>query len=463
MDYSNKAHDSLQIYEPLAGERRSFRLLRLFADDDGPLQCELFHADFDQVDTLVPYEALSYTWGGLEKSSHITANGLNIPVTQNLKSALSQLQKPYEDRILWVDALCINQDDNRERTHQVQQMSAIYRHADKVLVWLGESTSDDDYYLMESLQPFQKQCLQYACTGWKPEDERWAIAWIQSQGSLMREQPNHQIRLQRAFEDILGRPWFKRVWILQEIASARRADICLGGGTISARLFCLVPTLIGLTVGNHLRSVLDVMPGPYRANSWWSRPCELLTLMHKFQSARASVPRDLVYALVGLCSNERTDSPLVVDYSVPDDELTKNLYAHTFRVRMNVSDRDRLNWQECRTMSDLFHKLKIPGSKELSHLLEQEDISQVLSYLCQSKPVLVTSEHISLAVGKIALICGESSSGRTQPSDVWTLGTDLEPGLVAEVNDALEILERLVGLSQTSLMTIDNDFCVVAG
>ncbi|KAI8225327.1 Heterokaryon incompatibility protein 6, OR allele [Colletotrichum sp. SAR 10_96] len=106
----------------------------------------------------MPYEALSYAWGSTDQSETITANGQILHVTKNLYSALEHLRQK-ENRILWIDAICIDQTNLQERGHQVGQMSDIYRQADQVLVWLGPSTYETKV-LMESLGKLQWSALQ---------------------------------------------------------------------------------------------------------------------------------------------------------------------------------------------------------------------------------------------------------------------------------------------------------------
>ena len=67
-----------------------------------------------------------------------------MKITKNLSNALVSLRRPYESRLLWVDALCINQDDVEERSQQVSIMGRIYKEARMVLVYLGEEWSGVD-------------------------------------------------------------------------------------------------------------------------------------------------------------------------------------------------------------------------------------------------------------------------------------------------------------------------------
>jgi hypothetical protein len=87
----------------------------------------------------VYYEAVSYTWGDLSNLRPITLAGFDWHVTNNLEIALQHFRYRHAVRRLWVDSLCINQQDNQERLHQVNLMRFVYQNAGRVLVWLGHS------------------------------------------------------------------------------------------------------------------------------------------------------------------------------------------------------------------------------------------------------------------------------------------------------------------------------------
>jgi hypothetical protein len=89
----------------------------------------------------IKYEALSYCWGDPELQGFILLNGNAASVTVNLTRALENIRLDHGTRVLWVDALCINQEDTTERNHQVKQMGAIYQKAERVVVWLGRPKS----------------------------------------------------------------------------------------------------------------------------------------------------------------------------------------------------------------------------------------------------------------------------------------------------------------------------------
>lgn len=117
---------------------REFRLLELHAGEYGsPISISLEHLPLAALSGA--YEALSYVWGTSPERLKVTCDGGHLNVTSNLYQALQRLRLPAEIRVLWVDSICINQENNEERSRQVCLMGEIYQQALGVIVWLGEA------------------------------------------------------------------------------------------------------------------------------------------------------------------------------------------------------------------------------------------------------------------------------------------------------------------------------------
>jgi hypothetical protein len=127
-------------YEPLPGND-NIRLLSLLpGESNEDIHCSL-SVSFLSEELQQPsceYEALSHTWGSNERSHRVLIDGLDFPVTANLSTALREIRLRSQVRTLWVDAICINQDDISERYNQVQKMAHIFRSSKNVLYWPGE-------------------------------------------------------------------------------------------------------------------------------------------------------------------------------------------------------------------------------------------------------------------------------------------------------------------------------------
>ncbi|KAF9891689.1 hypothetical protein FE257_003701 [Aspergillus nanangensis] len=128
----------------------NIRLLRLFPSENNhaPIECTLFN--YTLADTRRGchlYEALSYSWGSTTKAKSIIIDGLEQPVTANLYAAMLHLRDTYLARVIWIDALCIDQTNIEERGQQVQLMARVYGMASRVIVWLGDTADDSDHAL----------------------------------------------------------------------------------------------------------------------------------------------------------------------------------------------------------------------------------------------------------------------------------------------------------------------------
>lgn len=315
------------IYSSLDTAHPSIRLVRLLAGH-GPIRCELFTSFLPpacseaHLTTTVPYEALSYTWGGTEKTDTIIANGSLLGVTRNLYLALSYLRREDTDRILWVDAICIDQDNAKERNHQVRQMARIYESADAVILWLGQATYATNVAL-DSLRQLEIESKKVACKGWRKGDARWHVLWSKTQRKLARRYPDLVSRQRGGIQDLFTRPWFERMWIIQEVAYSRKALVCCGNKSVSARVFALSPHLFAVKPSDQAQAILDIMPGRSRYDSWWAHGHDLYTLLRKFRFSKASDPRDMIYALVSIGSDPGLQETLIPDYEKTEREVIR--------------------------------------------------------------------------------------------------------------------------------------------
>lgn len=112
--------------------------------DDSPLSGVLKVVNLEDKPT---YEALSYAWGGPDKSEVFHLPDGILRITSNLAAGLKELRHSDTSREIWIDAVCINQEDNSEKAKQVPLMATIYREAKCVLVWLGIGNADLESYI----------------------------------------------------------------------------------------------------------------------------------------------------------------------------------------------------------------------------------------------------------------------------------------------------------------------------
>lgn len=250
------------------------------------------HLENSQLTNPPPYEALSYVWGDASDTTKISILGsdsdndrIQVPVTINCHAALRRLRFPDRSRILWVDAICINQSDISERNHQLSLMGRIYRTARRVAVYLGEAAdaSDDVMRWVRQLH-------------W-PGKSRAARAKITD----IEPPAAHACRPRGAgIAALLRRPWFHRVWVLQEIALARAAVVVCGAEEVGWECFLAFRYWVWGARRSGFLDVSDVVsygrPIVGSLPSW----VDMLEVLAATRHCGASDPSDKLYALLPL-------------------------------------------------------------------------------------------------------------------------------------------------------------------
>jgi hypothetical protein len=302
-------------YTPLDTKEANFRLLKLLRRKERELECELLPQSLSGNEHI-PYEAMSYASGSSDLVETILLDGCQYWITEDLHSALQSLRLDDRDRFLWVDAICINQADEKERSQQVQQIAKIYSNADKVLIWLGKATSEMAS-LMDALEQFRKND-PYRIPGHWPIDNS---VWKTHRTGLLQ---------------LLERPWFSRMWSLQDAANAKHADVCCGAWSIPAEIFTLAPSLVGEVPLLQCQSVLDVMTESSRVGSWWAQKRDLSTLLRKFQTYKTSDERDKIYALLGMSTDAQDLQSLVIDYQKPTHRVVHEAVTYLLQPRSST-------------------------------------------------------------------------------------------------------------------------------
>lgn len=312
---------------------RNIRLLKLLPagsrSDD--IHCTIDQACLD--DDKVQYEALSYTWGDGTQRSDLYCNGKHLSVTSNLGQALRYLRSREKTRTLWIDAICINQADNEEKSHQIALMRDVYTKAHRVIAWIGEE-NPADAAAMEIGDP-------------NPLPENSPI------GERVIKLSGLQAKLKSSLisaRTLIQRPWFGRAWIIQEAALAKRLQIQCGEKILdweslysNLRLMSQTADANGtpLTFGNisyrRLEFIETTRNNVKLAGSGSNEGVNLSDpkLPWKdFHSAvnngrlyGASNPRDHIYALLGLV-DENAAKSLLVDYSQPHTAIYRTFVRH---------------------------------------------------------------------------------------------------------------------------------------
>ena len=158
-------------------------------DEAAPLHCELRNYSLQRLSPRTHfYEALSYVWGDPDETLSICVDKNMFQVTVNLHAALSRLRDHSFERIIWVDAICIDQSNKEERKQQVQLMAKIYSSAHRVIVWLGEEAVEI----------------------------KGALEHIQLAANEELTEHSDKEMKQQAL-NLLQNPWFQRIWVRRKL------------------------------------------------------------------------------------------------------------------------------------------------------------------------------------------------------------------------------------------------------
>ena len=258
-----------------------------------------------ELDEAPDFEALSYTWGSTSDPVDILCDSQVVSVTQNLHGALLRLRRPDQTRKVWIDALCINQNDLDERSHQVSFMKDIYSRAKHVMVWLGPDEAGQAALAtsiinstVDSMKDDSK--IAEAQTFWGKDDEKYQL-------QLRERLPPRDHADWQAVWWLFRREWFSRVWIIQEVSQDLASIVMIGDHSVSyyhlvvtALVFSLRSYPVTVEDWHTLDRVVSVYDNAMLRRRMLGHQPPLLYLVSRFSGFKASDPRDKLYALIGL-------------------------------------------------------------------------------------------------------------------------------------------------------------------
>jgi hypothetical protein len=266
------------------------------------------------MDHAPPYEALSYAWGvPTTPEPYVVCHGAQLHVTENCVTALRRLRhRFFKRRLLWIDSICINQTNIPERNHQVTLMSKIYTQAKRVVVWLGESDDSSDFCIdqinlggsrMEALESFMTkdfiQMLSAAASGRFRDCDEWLDDWRDASSPI-----------RKAWDTLLNRSWFRRMWIIQEVVVAKDVQVVCGGKSTSYDFL----KKIGCYIQGFSKE--DLPPHQFRAmvpmmfrDEFREGSISIHQALWRTSDFLAKDGKDKVYALLGICDFLRQNMP----------------------------------------------------------------------------------------------------------------------------------------------------------
>ncbi|ORY11140.1 heterokaryon incompatibility protein-domain-containing protein [Clohesyomyces aquaticus] len=323
----------MQLYQqlPLVADRPVIRLvhLRLNTDTTVAYNATAIEGSANTYDLRdVPdYDALSYAWGPRDLSAHITLNGESFAVSQTLFAALHQIclgqGKSGGSRKLWIDAICINQLDNVEKSHQVMLMRDIYAKANTVHAWIGE--------------PDHLSALAFDTL------ERFSIYDGPFIGSSVFQDMQNEIKeRQEAIRRFVGRGYWVRMWIVQEVVVATNVKIFCGSLAIDYDNICIAlqrmtgsgfypfsSTTANLTYIGGWRSFF------HRTNTQETKGDLDVRYFLDSRGRSATNPRDKIYALRGIV-NKALGTLIEVDYNDTTEAVYTNFSKAVLRTRPDL-------------------------------------------------------------------------------------------------------------------------------
>ena len=229
---------------------RTFRLLSIHPalDQYEQLACSCHPY---KIDKAPPYEALSYVWGDPKPAIEVLCNGQTIVIQSELANALLQLRLRDTPRLIWADAICINQNDVPERNHQVLLMGSIYSLASRVVVWLGAENSQFAEAAFGCVEFIAEAVLQYDRDRDLPHNhkDQYRETW----DALRLPEDVFTPAVCKSLERLYIRPWLSRIWCVQEIHLAQDAIVLWGEFEISWEEVALTASWIidRTVVGRH--------------------------------------------------------------------------------------------------------------------------------------------------------------------------------------------------------------------
>jgi hypothetical protein len=338
-----KPYSSYQ-YEALPDPETHIRLLVIWpVEDTDELKTSL---EVCHIAEIPPFEALSYAWGRDAPTSSLSCESAIIAITPHLYEGIRQLRDVVKCSRVWIDAICINQDDNVEKASQIPLMTNVYSQASRVLVWLGSAADCSDQVLDELpllLDNFQRAKKLILRTNEAHEEAGLPLLgdpfWV-------------------SLASFWSRSWFQRGWIVQEAVLAKDILFICGTKLSTFALFDLFwyeaqRNLFMDEIERKAPKRMESRQGRLTVqNLVWLRELfsrgDLIPASDLAQIGRdlnVSEPLDRIYGLIGLMP-DAIRGAVVVDYSVTSRQEYWKLYISVGKMLLQQESLDFLRYSE---------------------------------------------------------------------------------------------------------------------
>ncbi|KAJ9161183.1 hypothetical protein NKR19_g2486 [Coniochaeta hoffmannii] len=309
-------------YRQLEGPDIRYVTLKPFNKDVGLVECSIWQTPLEEA----RYTAISYTWGDPYVTDPILVAGQNFEVTTNLAACLRRLairqaaKDPAEEGLnLWVDAICINQDDVVERNAQVLRMKDIFPHAEKLIVWLGEEGPNTGL-AVERIHDVTRFVEAFAT-----DEEGSGFHGARKkvpEHIYVRSTDEHEMAIRSGVMDLYERDWWKRTWILQEVGLSKDVVVHCGSYEMeldllesfhefTAFLMMESPELLFETAGGEGMQMVDIEKLPLgvlnlKDDLQDAYESTLHIFLDSTKGHKATDPRDKIYGILGLSTDFRS-------------------------------------------------------------------------------------------------------------------------------------------------------------
>ncbi|KIW25724.1 uncharacterized protein PV07_08879 [Cladophialophora immunda] len=325
------------VYTPLetADHIRVIELMPADSEDD-EVCCRLHH--MNQLQPSYSYTALSYVWGDDSEELKVTisCNGRQARITPNLHSAFVRLRRSNSSRFLWADALCINQaptaKDVAEKEQQVRTMDRTFSKAEQVIIDLGSSAAPEVLSILDRFHSIPQEVWEEARSVARNNSLKSCLQVLAAFGL-----PDVRDAFWPEFSRFMQRPWFTRVWVIQEYTLACQSAFVIGKemrpGTY---LPCGIMRALSYAMWLYhfdRRAPSEQMPSQEFASVLWDltvphtavqliqeardnqhQRLPLSTLLWRTRQCHAKKARDKVYAILALVDDARVRDQIPIDY-----------------------------------------------------------------------------------------------------------------------------------------------------
>jgi hypothetical protein len=268
------------------------------------------------------YEAVSYCWGDSTDVSYIICNGRLLCVPHRLEVALRNMRYPNRPRMLWADAICINQSDTAEKENQVQLMRTIFSNAQRTLIWLGDVGEKEAQKLSKFALWSLRICLSIF---------RWRVDLLTSPNVRVWDVEVRRYRTLAPYSSefylelmgMLRMPWFQRAWVVQEVAVSSKATIFWGSSqydweNVIRALEFMSQATFPLAFIVTLENISTIEK---ERSSYGKGGSKLNGVLLRHQRCMATDPRDKIYSFCGLVdTSSKGYVPVRISYE--DDVAT---------------------------------------------------------------------------------------------------------------------------------------------